>query len=93
MLKAGVTSIDLGDRDTGTGGVMVGNPQVNNDQLAMMLQVGLRILNLRILTLVTLVLNAVMFGWAMWAGGYDRLAVAAVFAVATWCLVHFRREQ
>jgi hypothetical protein len=66
---------------------------MDNEQLAMILQVALRTLSIRLLTLVSLVLNAGMFGWAMWAGGYDRLAVAGVFAIATWTLIHFRREQ
>lgn len=65
---------------------------MDNEQLAMVLQVGLRILNQRLLTLTGLLLDAVMFGWAMFAGGYDRLAVAGVFALATWTLVHLRRE-
>lgn len=66
---------------------------MDNEQLAAVLHIGLRVLNVRILTLVGLVLDAVMFGWAMWWGGYDRLAVAGVFAIATWTLVHLRRES
>ena len=66
---------------------------MDNEQLAMVLQVGLRVLSTRLLTLVGLILDAVMFGWAMMVGGYDRLAIAGVFAAATWTLVHFRRES
>lgn len=66
---------------------------MDNEQLAAILQIGLRLLSIRLLTLVSLLLNAGMFGWAMWAGDYPRLAIAGVFAVATWTLVHFRRES
>ncbi|MBA0085094.1 MAG: hypothetical protein HRJ53_08865 [Acidobacteria bacterium Pan2503] len=66
---------------------------MENETLAAILQIALRTLSIRLLTLVSLLLNAGMFGWAMWAGGYDRLAVAGAFAAATWTLIHFRREQ
>lgn len=66
---------------------------MDNEQLAAVLHIGLRVLTARLLTLVGLLLNAGMFGWAMWAGGYDRLAVAGAFAVATWTLIHMRRES
>jgi hypothetical protein len=66
---------------------------MDNEQLAAILNIGLRVLSVRLLTLVGLLLNAGMFGWAMWAGGYDRLAIAGAFAIATWTLVHLRREQ
>ena len=66
---------------------------MDNETLAATLNIALRVLSLRFLTLTGLVLDAVMFGWAMYVGGYDRLAVAGVFAVATWTLVHFRRES
>lgn len=65
---------------------------MDNEQLATVLHVGLRVLSMRFLTLIGLLLDAGMFGWAMWAGGYDRLAVAGAFAVATWTLIHMRRE-
>ena len=70
---------------------MTGNPPP--EHLAQMLAIGLRVLSLRVLIILGLILNAVMFGWAMCAVGYDRLAIAAAFAVATWTLVHLRREQ
>ena len=66
---------------------------MDNEQLAAVLHIGLRVLSMRLLTLVGLVLDAGMFGWAMWVGGYDRLAVAAAFALATWTLIHMRRES
>jgi len=64
---------------------------MTND-LATLVEIGLRVISMRVLTILALIGNGVMFGWAMWAGGYDRLAIAGVFAVASWCLVHLRRE-
>lgn len=63
---------------------------MNDENLAPMLAIGLRVISLRALIILGLLLDAVMFGWAMWAGGYDRLAIAAAFAVATWTLVHLK---
>ena len=65
---------------------------MTQEELAAFVGIGLRVLNMRVLTILALLLDGVMFGWAMWSGGYDRLAIAGVFAVAAWCLVHLRRE-
>jgi hypothetical protein len=62
-------------------------------ELASFVAIALRVLNMRVLIILALVLDGVMFGWAMWAGGYDRLAIAGAFAVASWCLVHLRRDS
>lgn len=67
-------------------------PSEDPRSLAAVLNIALRILSLRALIILGLVLDAAMFGWAMWAGGYDRLAIAGTFAVAAWTLVHLRRE-
>lgn len=66
---------------------------MDSEQLATVVHFSLRVLNQRLLTLISLLLNAGMFGWAMWGGGYDRLAVAGAFAVATWTLVHLKGEK
>jgi hypothetical protein len=68
------------------------NKPPDNEQLAAMLHIALRVVNQRVLTLIALLLNAGMFAWAMWAGDYPRLAIAATFAAGTWVLIHFRRE-
>lgn len=65
---------------------------MTTEQLATIVEIGLRVLNLRLLVLLALIGDGVMFGWAMWGGGYDRLIAAGAFAVASWCLVHLRRE-
>ena len=66
---------------------------MDNEQLAAVLNIGIRVLSMRLLKLVGLLWDAGMFGWAMYAGGYDRLAVAGAFEAATWTLIHMRREQ
>jgi hypothetical protein len=59
-------------------------------QLAMLVTVGLHALSQRLITAIALLFESVMFGWAMFEGGWDRLAIASVFAAAAWCLVHLR---
>lgn len=66
---------------------------MDGEQLAAVLNIALRVLNLRVLIFFGLALDAGMFGWAMYVGGYDRLAVAGAFAAATWTLIHLRRES
>ena len=62
-------------------------------RLADMVAIALRILSLRVLIIIGLVLDAGLFSWAMYVGGYDRLAIAGAFAIATWTLVHLRRDS
>ena len=64
-----------------------------NEQVAMVAAIALRVISLRLLIILGLILDAVMFGWAMWGGTYELLAIASAFAVATWTLVHLRRES
>jgi len=61
------------------------------EQVAVVLDVALRVVTRRVLTLAALFAVTGMFGWAMVQGGYDRLAVAGVFAVACWCLVNLSK--
>jgi len=63
---------------------------VTADALAVALAVAVRVLNQRLLTLLALILDAGMFSWAMGAGGWDRLAIAAVFALAAGLTIHLR---
>lgn len=52
-----------------------------------LLQIALRALGTQVLVLLSLLLDAGMFGWAMVAGTWPRIASAVLFSVATWCLV------
>lgn len=52
-----------------------------------LLKIGLEALGTRLLVLLSLLLDAGMFGWAMAASTWPRIAAAVLFAIATWCLV------
>ena len=56
------------------------------DQLVRIVNIGLRVLNQRFLTLVALLLDATLFGWAMLEPKWERIAAAALFSVSAWCL-------
>ncbi len=66
---------------------------MTQDLLALGVNIGLRILSARVLIIMALALDAIMFGWAMWLGGWDRLAIAVCFAVAAGLTVHFRKTE
>lgn len=70
---------------------MTGN--MDHERLAAIATIALRVVSLRLLIVLGLFLDAGMFSWAMYVGGYDRLAIAGAFALATWTLVHLRRES
>jgi hypothetical protein len=65
---------------------------VTNEELAAIVNIGLRVLSMRVLIILALVLDAALFSWAMYVGGWDRLAIAAAFAVLAWFTVHLRLE-
>jgi len=51
---------------------------------------GLQLLSQRALTVLALLLDAGIFGWAMQTESWVRLAGAAAFGVASWCVIHLR---
>ena len=51
---------------------------------------GLQLLSQRLLTLLALLLDAGIFAWAMTTESWVRLAGAAAFSVAAWCVIHLR---
>lgn len=57
------------------------------------INVGIRLLSARFLTAVALLGDCILFGWAMASGGWDRIAAAVLFAIATWCLVNVKYER
>jgi hypothetical protein len=63
------------------------------EALATAVNLGIRVLSARMLVILALILDAGLFAWAMWAGGWDRLAIACAFAVAGWFTVHFRAKE
>ena len=65
-------------------------PAARTAQLALMMNLALRILSQRVLTVVTLLLNAGVCSWAMYSESWPRLAGALLFAVAAWCTVNLK---
>jgi hypothetical protein len=59
-------------------------------QLAALVNMGLRVLSLQMLTLLGVLLTAGIFGWAVYTESMIRIAGAAIFAVAIWCLIYLR---
>jgi FtsH-binding integral membrane protein len=57
------------------------------------LALGLRMLSMRLLTVIALVLDAGIFAWAMASDTWPRAVCAVAFAVASWCVVHLRLEK
>lgn len=55
-----------------------------------LLRLALQVLSVRALVLIQMVLNAVAFGVALASESPMRLAVASVFAIANWCVVHVK---
>jgi hypothetical protein len=60
---------------------------------ARLVQVALQILSMRAIVLVQLALNTGAFAWALAGEHWMRLAGAAVFAIANWCVVHVKPPQ
>ena len=65
----------------------------HQERVALALRLALAVLSQRLLTLAALFLMAGMFGWAMYAGGWDRLAISAAFGVGAWCLVKLKPRE
>jgi len=65
------------------------------EQTMLIISVGLNVLSLRALTVLSLLLNTGVFSWALYSDSWVRLLGAALFAVATWCIVNLKppKEQ
>lgn len=62
-------------------------------QTALMLNLALRILSHRTMTIVTLLLNAGVCSWAMYSESWPRLVGALLFAVTSWCTVNLKHVK
>jgi hypothetical protein len=70
------------------------NTEIQRQQrMALALRLGIEVLSTRLMTLLALLLSFGMFGYAMYAGGWERLASAFAFAVCSWCLINVRPEK
>jgi hypothetical protein len=59
-------------------------------QLAGLVNLGIRVLSSQALTILALLLDAGLFGWALETESWIRVAGATLFAVAAWCLIYLR---
>lgn len=59
---------------------------------AALIDIGLRALSQRVVTILTLLLDTGIFAWAISTESWIRLAGAVAFSIATWCVVHFRPQ-
>lgn len=63
------------------------------DMAQQIVAVGLKALSVRMLTAFALVADCVLFGWALANGGWQALAVAVLFAISSWCVLHLKLSQ
>ena len=69
---------------------------LDNDHKMAILNIALRILSMRILIILTLVLNTGVFIWALsqdFPYNHARLAGATIFAIANWCMVKLNPQE
>jgi hypothetical protein len=67
-----------------------------NDQKMAILSIALNILSMRILIILSLLLNTAVFVWALSQdspSNHARLAGATIFAIANWCMVKLNPQE
>lgn len=70
------------------------NSEIQRQQrAAFAVRLGIEILSARIMTLLALLLSFGMFSYAMYSGGWERLAIAFVFALCAWCIINVKPEK
>jgi hypothetical protein len=57
------------------------------------ISVAYKALSGRMLTAFALVADCVLFGWALAVSGWQALAAAVLFAIASWCVLHLRFSE
>lgn len=62
----------------------------NTSTTALLISIAMKALEPRTLTALALTLNMLVFVFVLYTGGWDRLAMATVFAIANWCLVNLQ---
>lgn len=59
-------------------------------ETAIIIEAGLRIISFRVLTVLSILGNMGIFGWAMYEPRWERIVTAALFGVVTWFLTRFK---
>lgn len=60
------------------------------EQLAQLAEIAMRVVSLRLLMILSLLLNTGVICWAMYSDSWVRLAGALVFAVSSWCTINLK---
>ena len=58
------------------------------EHVSVMIEIALRVLAQRSMTIIALLLNAGVVSWAMYSESWPRLAGALLFAVTSWCIIN-----
>jgi hypothetical protein len=66
---------------------------VDTEHLVLLVNLGMRVLSHRVMTVVGLLLNAGITGWAISSESWVRLAGAALFAVTSWCVINLQSKE
>jgi hypothetical protein len=62
-------------------------------QLALLISMGLKALNFRILTLISVLCSMGLFCWAMFDPDWRRIAAATLGGIVFWCLVNLKGKD
>ena len=60
------------------------------EHVSVMIEIALRVLAQRSMTIIALLLNAGVVSWAMYSESWPRLAGALLFAVTSWCIINLK---
>lgn len=60
------------------------------EQSERIIRIGIEALSVRMLTAFALFADCVLFVWAIANGGWQALAAAVLFSIASWCVLHLK---
>lgn len=64
-----------------------------HQRMAMMVTIGLQALSQRILTFIALAANVFVFSWALYDPRWERVLLAGLFALTSWCIVNSEKVK
>lgn len=59
--------------------------------LAVVVDLGMKLITARLMAILALFLDAGMFAWALSSESWLRLAGASIFAIASWCIINLQK--
>ena len=63
------------------------------EQMVAIMSIAVRVLSARLVTILSLALNTGVVIYAMVGDSWVRLAAAAVFGAASWCIVNLKPKE